>query len=339
MCDNSLARRLLGWQPTVRLEEGLKRTIAWMREHLTRYRPMPTPFEPGVPLDTDAIPLSVPEIRGNEWQYVKECLDTNWVSSVGAFVDRFEQAMAEHVGCRRAVATVNGTAALHVALRVAGVQADDEVLVSDLTFIAPVNAIRYLGAWPVFIDAEPRYWQMDPQRVAGLSGAAMPAGKTAALRNRATAGACRRCCPSTFSAIRSTWTRSWKLARKFELPVVEDATESLGAKYKGRRVGSLGDIACFSYNGNKIITTGGGGMIVTDNEALGRQGEVSDHAGQGRSAGVRSQRDRLQLPAHERAGGDRRGPDGEAGRVRGGQAADRRSTIASGSATCRASGP
>ena len=110
---------------------------------------MSIPFEPGAPATGDMIPLSVPELRGNEWKYVKECLDTNWVSSVGPFVDRFEQAMASYVGCRRAVATVNGTAALHVALRVVGVQPDDEVLVSDLTFIAPVNAIRYLGAWPV----------------------------------------------------------------------------------------------------------------------------------------------------------------------------------------------
>ena len=122
-------------------------------------------FEPGTPPNAGFIPLTVPEIRGNEWQYVKECLDTNWVSSVGPFVDRFERAMASYVGCRRAVATVNGTAALHVALRVVGVQPDDEVLVSDLTFIAPVNAIRYLGAWPVLIDAEPDYWQMDPQRI------------------------------------------------------------------------------------------------------------------------------------------------------------------------------
>ena len=99
------------------------------------------------------IPLCVPEIRGNEWKYVRECLDTGWVSSVGRFVGRFERAVADAVGSRHAVATVNGTAALHVALMLAGVERDDEVLVSTLTFIAPVNAIRYVGAWPVFIDA------------------------------------------------------------------------------------------------------------------------------------------------------------------------------------------
>ena len=106
-----------------------------------------------------------PEIRGNEWQYVKECLDTNWVSSVGSYVDRFEQMVAR--ASRGEVCSGDGKrhAALHIALLVAGVQPDDEVLVSTLTFIAPVNAIRYVGAWPVFIDAEPEYWQMDPARV------------------------------------------------------------------------------------------------------------------------------------------------------------------------------
>ena len=107
------------------------------------------------------IPLSVPVLRGNEWKYVKDCLDTGWVSSVGAYVDRFEQEVAKCVGVRYGVATSSGTAALHVALRIVGVEPEDEVLVSTLSFIAPANAVRYLGAWPVFIDVEPRYWQMD----------------------------------------------------------------------------------------------------------------------------------------------------------------------------------
>src|SRR2546427_8071269 len=105
------------------------------------------------------IPLCIPEIRGNEWKYLKACLDTGWVSSVGPFVDRFEREMAAYLGSDHAIATVNGTAALHIALLVSGVRPDDEVLVSTLTFIAPVNAIRYAGAWPVFVDAEPDYWQ------------------------------------------------------------------------------------------------------------------------------------------------------------------------------------
>lgn len=116
-------------------------------------------------MTTDPIMLCVPEFRGNEWNFLKECLDTNFVSSVGPFVDRFERMVAEYVGTQYAVATVNGTCALHTALLVAGVKPDEEVLVSTLTFIAPVNAIRYVGAWPVFIDTEPDYWQMDPVKV------------------------------------------------------------------------------------------------------------------------------------------------------------------------------
>src|SRR3569833_1170727 len=117
------------------------------------------------PTELQFLPLCVPEICGNEWQYVKECLDTGWVSSVGSYVERFEGMVAAQAGTKFAVATVNGTSALHISLLVAGVRPDDEVLVSTLTFIAPVNAIRYAGAWPVFIDAEPTYWQMDASGV------------------------------------------------------------------------------------------------------------------------------------------------------------------------------
>src|ERR1700677_456981 len=114
---------------------------------------------------TEFVPLIEPEIKGNEWKYVKECLDTNWVSSVGSYVDRFERCVAEQAGTEYAIATVNGTAALHIALILADVRADDEVLVSSLTFIAPANAIRYIGAWPVFIDAEPKYWHLSSSGV------------------------------------------------------------------------------------------------------------------------------------------------------------------------------
>jgi perosamine synthetase len=223
-------------------------------------------LEPGALPGEGFIPLSVPEIQGREWQYVKECLDTGWVSSVGAYVDRFEQAMAAQVGARHAVATVNGTAALHVALRVAGVQPDDEVLVSDLTFIAPVNAVRYLGAWPVLIDAEPDFWQMDPQRVEDflLHECDWAGGR---MRNKSTGRTIRAVLPVHVLGHPVDVDPIVALARKFELTVLEDASEALGAAYKGRRIGSLGDIACFSFNGNKLITTGGGGMIVTDNAA------------------------------------------------------------------------
>ena len=225
---------------------------------------------PGAPPAVDAIPLSVPEIRGNEWRYVKECLDTNWVSSVGAYVDRFEQMVAQQAETKHAVATVNGTAALHVALMVAGVQPEDEVLVSTLTFIAPVNAIRYVGAWPVFIDAEPTYWQMDPARVVEFleQGCRWNDG---ALYNRRTGRRVTAVIPVHILGHPVDIDPIMAVARKFGLKVIEDATEGLGATYKGRSLGCLGDIACFSFNGNKIITTGGGGMIVTDNEEWARK--------------------------------------------------------------------
>lgn len=226
---------------------------------------MSTRFEPGSPADNDFVSLSVPKLCGNEWKYVKECLDTNWVSSVGSFVDRFEQMTADYVGCRRAVATVNGTAAIQVALRVAGVRADDEVLVSDITFIAPVNAIRYLGAWPVLIDAEPDYWQMDPQKVSDFLDRQCK-WENGELRNRETGRRVAAILPVDILGHSVDMDAILATAKKYNLPVVEDATESLGAKYKGKKVGNVSDIACFSYNGNKIITTGGGGMIVTNNE-------------------------------------------------------------------------
>lgn len=214
----------------------------------------------------EPIPLCVPEIRGNEWKYVKECLDGNWVSSVGAFVERFERDVAAAVGGRHAIATVNGTAALHVALLAAGVRPDDEVLVSTLTFIAPANAIRYVGAWPVFVDAEPDYWQMDVAKALEFleRGCLWREGK---LYNRATGRRVSALLPVHILGHPVDMAPLVAAARKYGLALVEDATESLGASYRGARVGHLGDLACFSFNGNKLLTTGGGGMVVTDNPA------------------------------------------------------------------------
>jgi perosamine synthetase len=212
------------------------------------------------------IPLCAPEIGGNEWRYVKECLDTGWVSSVGAFVDRFESELAREVGARCAVAVQSGTAALHLALRVAGVEPDDEVLVSTLTFIAPANAVRYVGAWPVFVDAEPRYWQMDPAKAIEFleSSCRWQGGE---LRNRATGRRIRAILPVHVLGHPVDMAPLVEAARRFGLAVIEDATESLGAQYRSVPAGRLGDIACFSFNGNKLLTTGGGGMLVTDQPA------------------------------------------------------------------------
>ena len=214
---------------------------------------------------TKFIPLCVPHISGNEWQYVKECLDTGWVSSVGSYVSRFERMTADYVGAKHAVAAVSGTAALHTALLVAGVEPDDEVIVSDLTFIAPANAVRYCGAWPVFVDVDSDYWQMD-HRVVEEFLKTKCSFSQGTLVNKETGRRVRAIIPVHILGHPVDIDPILELARRYNLIVIEDATESLGAVYKDRKVGRLGDIACFSFNGNKLITTGGGGMIVTDND-------------------------------------------------------------------------
>jgi perosamine synthetase len=213
------------------------------------------------------IPLSVPHLVGNEWVYVKECLDTNWVSSAGPFVHRFEREMANRAGTKYAVATVNGTAALHIALILAGVGPGDEVIVSNLTFIAPANALRYIGAHPVFVDAEPKYWQMDVQKLKDFLGQGCDA-TAQGLRNRATGRKIKAVLPVHILGNVCDMESILALGSRFGLPVIEDATECLGAKYRERPAGSLGLMGCFSFNGNKILTTGGGGMLVTNDETL-----------------------------------------------------------------------
>lgn len=232
---------------------------------------MSTSFEPGAkPDDKNFIPLCVPEIRGNEWKYVKECLDTGWVSSVGSYVDRFETLLAAKTATKHAVAVVNGTSALHIALLIAGVQPDDEVISSTLTFIAPANAIRYARAWPVFMDAEPNYWQMDVEKVSDFLRQECTQ-VNGVLRNKKSGRRIAAIMPVHVLGHMVDMDPLLTLARSYELPVIEDATECLGAQYKGKPAGSLGDVACFSFNGNKIITTGGGGMLVTNNAAWAKK--------------------------------------------------------------------
>lgn len=208
------------------------------------------------------IPLCIPNLAGNEAAYIAECIETNFVSSVGPFVDRFEREFAAHVGSPSAVASVNGTAALHIALLVAGVEPDDEVLVSTLTFIAPVNAIRYANAIPVFIDAEPVYAQMDVVKAVDFLTTRCEQ-RGGALRNRKSGRRVRAIVPVHILGHPVDLDPLLEAAKRFGLAVIEDATESLGAVYNGMAAGTIGDLGCFSFNGNKLITTGGGGMIVT----------------------------------------------------------------------------
>ena len=214
----------------------------------------------------NTIPLSVPHLGGNEWEYVRDALDSGWVSTVGPHVDRFESAVARRALVKHGVATSSGTAGLHTALLVAGIEPGDEVLVSTLTFIAPANAIRYAGAHPVFIDTEPSYWQMDPNLVEDFLTHRCES-RNGQLVNRSTGRPVKAIVPVHIMGHPVDLDPIYELARRFGLVVIEDAAEAVGADYKAKPVGRTDSIAVYSFNGNKIITTGGGGMILTDRTA------------------------------------------------------------------------
>lgn len=214
--------------------------------------------------------LSGPNIAGNEWKYVKDCLDTGWVSSVGAYVTQFENMLAEFSGCKFGVATSNGTTALHISLMLAGVKQDDYVIVPNVTFIASINAIKYTGADPILIDADPETWQMDLDLLEEFleNETDEKNGELFYIKDGRTV----RCImPVHVLGNMCDISRLMQIAGKYKLPVVEDATESLGSYYQGKHSGSFGLMGCFSFNGNKIITTGGGGVIVTNNEELAKK--------------------------------------------------------------------
>jgi perosamine synthetase len=220
-----------------------------------------------LPADRDFISLHEPRFAGNEWAYVKECLDTGWVSSVGTFVDRLEVDLASYTGVKRAVAVVNGTAALHICLMLAGVEAGDEVLVPALTFIATTNAVVYCGAVPHFVDSEERTLGLDPVRLAGYLA------EIAKLRhdgcyNRGTGRRIKAVVPMHTFGHPVDLDPLLDVCKRFRIELIEDAAESLGSLYKGRHTGNWGRLSALSFNGNKIITTGGGGAILTNDEEL-----------------------------------------------------------------------
>lgn len=231
----------------------VERTIAALRQAL--------------PAGIAQAPLHQPRFAGKEWDYVKECLDSTFVSSVGGFVTRFERQMAEAAGTAHAVAVINGTAALHVALLLAGVGPGDEVLAPALTFVATANAIRYCGALPHFVDSDPVTLGVDPERLAAhLRASAERRGGHAV--NRRTGLRIGALVPMHTFGHPVDMEPLLALAEEWGLPVIEDATESLGSRYKGKPTGCWSRLAAFSFNGNKIITTGGGGAIATDDEGL-----------------------------------------------------------------------
>lgn len=220
--------------------------------------------------DRGPVALHEPEFRGREQQYLAECITTGWVSSVGAFVDRFEAMLAEYTGARHAVATVNGTAALQVCLLLAGVRPGDEVLVPALTFIATANAVSYAGATPHFVDSEERTLGVDAGRLeAYLREVAERAGD--GCRNRRTGAPIRALMPMHTFGHPVDLDGLAAVCERWGIVLVEDAAESLGSTYRGRHTGNFGRVAGLSFNGNKVLTTGGGGAILSNDAEIGRR--------------------------------------------------------------------
>lgn len=216
----------------------------------------------------DFVPLSVPRFVGNEKKYLEECIDSTFVSSVGAFVDRFEEEMARYTGAARAVVCVNGTESLHMALMLSGVERGDEVLTQPLTFIATCNAISYIGAYPVFLDVD--------KETLGLSAHALEAWLKANAAqengvcvNKNTRRRIKACVPMHTFGHPVKIEKIAALCKEWGIELVEDAAESVGSLYHGKHTGTFGRVGALSFNGNKTITTGGGGMLLFNDPELG----------------------------------------------------------------------
>ena len=216
----------------------------------------------------DFVPLSVPQFIGNEKKYLNECIDTTFVSSVGKFVDRFEEDMAAYTGAKRAVVCVSGTNALHMAMMMAGVERDDEVLTQALTFIATCNAISYIGACPVFIDVDKQTMGLSPDAVKAwlFTHAEVKGGQ---CYNKQTGRRIKACVPMHTFGHPVRIEELAAICAEWHVELVEDAAESIGSRYKGKHTGLFGKVGVLSFNGNKTITTGGGGMLLFNDEALG----------------------------------------------------------------------
>jgi perosamine synthetase len=200
------------------------------------------------------IPVAAPALVGNEKEYVLDCLESTWISSGGKYIERFEAAFAEFCGVRHALSCCNGTVALHLALLALGVGPGDEVIVPTLTYVASANAVAYCGARPVLVDSEPETWNINPELILRHITPRTKGIMVVHLYGH----------PTDMDPV-------MEIARERGLFVLEDAAEAHGAEYKSKRVGSIGDVATFSFYGNKIITTGEGGMVVTDDDDLARQ--------------------------------------------------------------------
>lgn len=220
-------------------------------------------------MQKDFIGLHEPSFSGNEWEYIKECLDTGWVSSVGKFVDRFENQLADFTGIKHAVAVVNGTAALHICLKLVGVEPGDEVLTPALTFVATANAVAYCGAIPHFVDSEEMTLGLDPVKLENYLREICVI-KAEGSFNKQTGRRIKAVLPMHTFGHPVDIDRLVQLCQSFKIELVEDAAESLGSYYKGKHTGNWGRLSALSFNGNKVVTTGGGGAILTNDTQLAK---------------------------------------------------------------------
>ena len=214
--------------------------------------------------------LSGPNINGNEWKYVKDCLDTGWISSVGSYVTDFEKKISDYVGSKYAVATSSGTSALHLSLLLSEVKNNDLVLVTNVTFIATLNAIKYVGASPILIDIDENSWQIDLDLLSDFLDSKTEIRDDVCIL-KVTGQRIKAIVPVHVLGNMCDINKLVSICKKHNISIVEDAAESLGSSFEGKHSGTFGELGCFSFNGNKIITSGGGGMIVTDNEDLAKR--------------------------------------------------------------------
>jgi perosamine synthetase len=221
--------------------------------------------------DNEVVSLHTPLFIGNEKKYLANCIDSNFVSYLGQYVTQFEGAIKEYTGARNAIAFVNGTSALHIALLTFGVGQDDEVLTQALTFVGTVNAIKYCNANPVFIDSDRETLGMSPEKLEEFLANNTYLDMDGICNNKLSKKAIKACVPVHVFGHPARIDKIKAICDKYNIVVIEDAAESLGSKYKGKHTGTVGKMSILSFNGNKIITTGGGGMILTDDDSLAAQ--------------------------------------------------------------------
>ncbi len=220
------------------------------------------------------IPLSIPKIEGNESKYVLDCLETGWISSAGSYVTQFEDMVAEYAGAKYGVACMNGTVGLHIAQILLGVTADDHVIAPNITFIATLNAIKYTGAQPILIDVDADNWQMDLnllEKYLQENTELKTSNNGTFSFDKSTGKRVRAIMPVHVLGNIGDMKRMLEIAGKYHLDIIEDSTEALGSTFDGKHAGTFGKIGVFSFNGNKIISTGGGGVIVTDDEEIAKK--------------------------------------------------------------------